>query len=240
MQNHEETIALIKKAQNGDVFAKNKLIEENAPLVKCLIKRYLRKGIEYDDLYQLGCLGFVKAINKFDEGFHTRFSTYAVPIILGEVKRHLRDDGYIKVSRTIKHQANLIKKYIDEYSNQHSLSPTFEQIAEQFDMELTDVVFCLESAKMPVSIYEKNDSTDKSSEMLEKLPTQESESKNVQYILLKDLICDLNSRDRKIIYLRYFKEYTQSEIAEFLGISQVQVSRIESKILSNLKEQLNY
>ncbi len=235
MISHSETLELLKKAQNGDENAKNLLIKENTPLVKCVIKHYKMKGIEYEDLFQLGCVGFVKAINKFDISYNVKFSTYAVPMILGEVKRYLRDEGYIKVSRSIKHQANEIKKFIEKYNTKHSITPSLELIAKQFNMDIQDVVFTLDATRLPVSIYDSLDNDDSTS-LVEKISNDnENIDSTLEKITLKNLINKLPPKERKIIILRYFKDRTQMEIAEELGISQVQISRIENKILKDLK-----
>ena len=235
MIDHDETIRLIKLAQSGDENAKNILIKENTPLVKCVIKHYKMKGIEYEDLFQLGCVGFAKAINKFDASFNVKFSTYAVPMILGEVKRYLRDEGYIKVSRSTKHQANEIKKFIEQYVNEFSHSPSLDLIANKFNMDVQDVVFTLDATKLPLSIYENIDNEENTS-LVEKITNDdENIDLTLEKITLKNLISKLPPKERKIIILRYFKDRTQMEIAKELGVSQVQVSRIENKILKDLK-----
>lgn len=235
MIEHEETLRLLTLAKNGDENAKNTLITQNAPLVKCVIKHYKMKGIEYEDLFQLGCVGFVKAINKFDTSYNVKFSTYAVPMILGEVKRFLRDEGYIKVSRSVKHLASQIKKYVENYNSIHSMSPTIEEIANEFSIDTQDVVFALDSARLPISIYDNNDADD-SQTLAEKLANDsDNVDTKLEKMLLKDLINNLPPKERKIIILRYFKDRTQMEIAQELGVSQVQVSRIENKVLKELR-----
>ncbi|MDD4408404.1 MAG: sigma-70 family RNA polymerase sigma factor, partial [Clostridia bacterium] len=153
MLEYNETIKLIKQAQNGDEKAKTILIEQNAPLVKSVIKKFRNKNLEYDDLYQLGCVGFLKAINNFDTSFNVRFSTYVVPMIIGEIKRFLRDDGMIKVSRTIKTQNRLISKFIQNFQNKNAKKPTLHEISEEFQIEEEEIVFIMDSSKMPISIY---------------------------------------------------------------------------------------
>ena len=235
MIDQKQTIELIKRAQNGDEEAKNILIEENTPLVKCVIKHYKMKGIEYDDLFQLGCVGFSKAINKFDINYQVKFSTYAVPMILGEVKRYLRDEGYIKVSRSTKHLASEIKKYIEAYHHDNGISPHLDKIAEKFNMDIQDIVFALDATRLPISIYDNADDEDNLS-LAEKIANEsENMDTTLEKITLKNLINKLPPKERKIIILRYFKDRTQMEIAEELGVSQVQVSRIENKILKELK-----
>ena len=135
---------LIDEAKNGNFQAKNQLIEDNSPLIKSVIKRFKNKGVEFDDLYQLGCMGFLKAINNYDSNFNVKFTTYAVPLIAGEVKRFLRDDGYIKISRSLKSLAIQINKYIDEFSKQNNNAPTIAQISKHFDIEESEVVCAME------------------------------------------------------------------------------------------------
>jgi len=232
------TIELIKKAQGGDNNAKTALLEQNAPLVKSVIRRYKNKGIEYDDLYQLGCMGFLKAIKRFSDRFDVKFSTYAVPMIAGEVKRHLRDDGYIKVSRSTKSLAGKISVFCDRYRNTHGESPALETISAEFGLSRQEVVFAMDSSKYPVSIYEKSDDSGESSQtLLDKLASNDAGAdERLDRIILKDLIEELEPREKKIIILRYFRDKTQSEIARVLAISQVQVSRIESKIIERMRE----
>ena len=238
MVDYEKTLALIRAAQNGDIAAKNELINQNYPLVKSVIRRYRNKGLDYDDLFQLGCVGFVKAINNFDTQFGVKFSTYAVPMIAGEVKRFLRDDGYIKVSRAIKAQAIEIKKYLASLPPQ-SDEPDIAQIAAALNISPEDVVFAMDSAKYPMSLSAPIDSTDEGSISLsERIADDEDEEKRIDHFILKDLIQNLDERDRKIIILRYYRDKTQAEIAAELGVSQVQVSRIENKILASFKNKL--
>ncbi len=236
MLSHEETMRLISLAQQGDEEAKATLITENTPLIKSVIKRYIGKHVEYDDLFQISSIGLLKAIKNFSTDFNVRFSTYAVPMILGEVKRFMRDDGYVKVSRSLKSVANKINQYVDLCRKEGSSEPTLEELAERFQMEPSEVVFALDSAKMPVSIYEKTGDTDgKQLELIDKLPTDD-DKQLVNKVILNDMLSKLTQREQKIIVLRYFRDMTQGEIAEKLGVSQVQVSRLENKIIEKLKE----
>jgi RNA polymerase sporulation-specific sigma factor len=224
----------ITKAKCGDEYAKTVLIENNAPLVKSIVKRYLNKGVEYDDLYQLGCLGFLKAINNFDEAFNVKFSTYAVPMIAGEIKRFLRDDGSIKVSRAIKGLYFQMQKVFDERKINNLPSPTIAELAEIFKIDEQEVVFTLESARMPISLQQQFDGSS-GLEVIDRV-VNEDELDVTDSIFVKDLLETLNEKDKKIIILRYFRDKTQSEVAQMLGVSQVQVSRIESRILGKLKQ----
>jgi len=234
----EKTLELIRRAQSEDESAKSELVETNSPLIKSVIRRYKNKGVEYDDLYQLGCLGFLKAIKNFSNKFDVKFSTYAVPMIAGEVKRFLRDDGYIKVSRSTKTLASKISYFIEQYSANHSKSPSIEEIAANFKIESSEVVFALESIKFPLSLYEKTDDENNQS-LIDKVACETDSTEDLDKIILKDLINDLTEREKKIIILRYYRDKTQSEVARVLNVSQVQVSRIEAKILGKIKEELN-
>ena len=196
------------------------------------------KGIEYDDLFQLGALGFVKAIYNFDENFNTRFSTYVVPMVIGEIKRFMRDDGSIKVSRTIKSQNIKINKFIESFIKQEYRKPTLEEISKHFNMDITDVIFVMDSSKMPVSIYAPTEDDDKKNMfLLDKYVTDNSDDL-IDNIVLKETLKKLSKRDKQIIMLRFFRDKTQSEIAREMGVSQVQVSRLENKILSQIKDAL--
>lgn len=230
----EETLELIRSAQLGDRSACEELVTKNSPLIKSVIRRYKNKGVEYDDLYQLGCVGFIKAVRNFSTQYEVRFSTYAVPMIAGEVKRFLRDDGPIKVSRGTKTTAIKIARFVEEYKRDRGESPTIETIAAQFEIEPQEAVFIMGSGKHPVSIYEKTDD-DSSRSLLDKLQTGENDEEKLDRMMLKQVIGELPPRDKKIILLRYFADKTQSEVARALNVSQVQISRLESKILVKLR-----
>lgn len=236
MLSNQETSLLLLNAKNGDLLAKEKLIEENSPLIKSIIKRYKNKGVEYDDLYQLGSLGFVKAINNYSEEFGVKFSTYAVPMIAGEVKRFLRDDGSIKVSRSIKHNALLIKKFNQEYLTKTGEEPTIELVAKSLNLDEQDVVISLEANTNAFSI---DDKLDDDVSISDRLPSNFSQEKLINKIALRDMIKQLPAREKQIIIMRYYLDKTQSDIAKILGVSQVQISRIENKVLNNLKSNLN-
>lgn len=236
MLSHEETMALIALAQQGDEKASTTLLCENAPLLKSIIKRYLGKHVEYDDLYQIASIGLLKAIKNFSYDHNVRFSTYAVPMILGEIKRYMRDDGYLKVSRSLKSLSAKITRYVDEQVKNGVESPTVDEIAQHFEIEPTEVVFAMDATKLPISLYEKtNDNDGKQTELIEHLPTDE-DKKMLDKVILKDMLSQLSPREQKIVVLRYFRDLTQGEIAHKLGVSQVQISRLENKILKKLKE----
>jgi len=238
MLSHEITLDLIKKAQNGDQNAKTILIEENSPLVKSVIKKFQNKNIEYDDLYQLGCVGFLKAVNNFKPDFNVKFSTYVVPMIIGEIKRFLRDDGTIKVSRAVKTQNRHIMKYIEDYKKQNQKKPSLAEIAKHFNLEQQELIFIMDSSKMPISIYTPLESEDNGLLLIDRYIQNDESEIIMDKILLKQALSSLDERSKKIVLLRFFRDKTQSEIAQTLNISQVQVSRLENKILSLIKEKL--
>ena len=225
----------LRKAKCGDEIAKEEIFNDNLPLIKSIIKRFKGKGIEYDDLYQIASIGFLKAINNFDESFGVKFSTYTVPMIIGEIKRYIRDNGAIKVSRTLKILANKIGKFIDLYQTNHDSSPSVEIIATEFNITPEEVVVALDSAKMPLSIYEKFDDEEDAPELIDKIATNDGEEKMVERIHLQNIIEELNEREKKLIVMRFFRDKTQTEVAENLGVSQVQVSRLETKIIEKIR-----
>ena len=235
MISHEETMCLIEQAQNGSEKAFSTLVTENTPLLKSIIRRYLGKHIEYDDLFQIAAIGLIKAVKNFSKDYSVRFSTYAVPMILGEIKRYMRDEGYLKVSRSLKTLSGKITKYIEERIKQDGTNPTIDEIAQHFGIEQTEIVFALDATRLPVSLYETtNDADGKQTELIEHIPTEEDKNM-IQRIMLKDMLSRLPIREQKIVILRYFRDMTQSEIAKQMGVSQVQISRLENKILEKLK-----
>ena len=236
MLSNEETLNLVLLAQCGDETAKEILITQNSPLIKSVIRRYKNKGVEDDDLYQLGSMGFVKAINNFSQEYNVKFSTYAVPMIAGEVKRFLRDDGSVKVSRSIKHNAILIKGFITQYQSQNGFEPSIDVIARQFGMESQDVVFTLEASTQLMSIDEKFDDEDDS--LAERTQDGFSPDKLMDKLAIREMINSLPAREKQVVIMRYYLDKTQSEIASCLGVSQVQISRIENKVLKNFKEMI--
>lgn len=239
MLTHEQTVALLNLAKNGDKEAKTTLICENENLIRSVLRRFKNKGECYDDLYQIACVGFMKAINNFDESFNVRFSTYLVPMIIGEIKRFMRDDGIIKVSRVIKAQRLEISRFIEKFKAENGGDePTIEQISTALSMDVSDVVLALDSAKLPLSIYEKQDDGDGALELIDKISAPYEEEKMVDKIMLRAVIEKLDLRSRKIILLRFFRDKTQAETAKALGVSQVQVSRLENKILAELKNKI--
>lgn len=236
----ETTNRLLVLSKNGDESAKATLITENSPLIKSVIKKYLNKGIEFDDLYQLGSLGFLKAINNFDESFGVKFSTYAVPMIAGEIKRFIRDNGIIKVSRSTKQLNIKINRFIEQYINEHEISPSIDIIANEFQISEREVVYAIDSSSKPMSLYTLvGDEGGKEQYLIDKIEDTNKINDEMDNQLLYNIIKELPPREKKIIILRYFRDKTQKEIANELGVSQVQISRLENKILEKLKKKLN-
>ena len=239
MLTNDETFALLDKAKNGDDLAKEQLISFNSPLIKSIVKRYLNKGIEYDDLYQLGAMGFVKAINNYDPTFNVKFTTYAVPMIMGEIKRFLRDDGSIKVSRSIKYTAIQIKNFINDYNKKHFNNPSIETIAKSLNIEENDVILALEANVSPLSLNEKFNNDSETNTIADKISDNFSVDHFIDKLALREIIENLTAREKQVILMRYYLDKTQSEIAKELGVSQVQISRIENKVLADMKDKLS-
>lgn len=233
----EKTSDLIQKSKDGDKDALDALIVENTPLVKSVVRRYSGKNVEYDDLMQLGSMGLLKAIKNFDENFNVRFSTYAVPMIAGEIKRFIRDDGAVKVSRALKLLAYNIGKFKDDFSKTNNREPTIDEISKEFNVDKEEVVFALDSTRYPLSLNDTQGDYE-SAPLIDKIGENTSNDLDDK-IILKGVIKDLPEREKKIIILRYYRDKTQSEVAGIMGVSQVQISRIENKILSKIKESFN-
>ena len=219
----DHTIALIRRAHEGDENARAQLVEENTGLIWCVVKRFYGRGTEAEDLFQIGSIGLLKAIDKFDLGYDVKFSTYAVPMITGEIKRFLRDDGMLKVSRSLKEIAYKAYQAKEALTEKLGREPLLEEIAEDTGVE---------SLHRPVGMKDGNEVM-----LLEKIAdTGGAEEKILDHLLLTELIKELKKDERKLLYLRYFADKTQTEIGEELGISQVQVSRMEKKILKTMRE----
>lgn len=233
----EKTSDLIQKSKDGDKDALDALIVENTPLVKSVVRRYSGKNVEYDDLMQLGSMGLLKAIKNFDENFNVRFSTYAVPMIAGEINRFIRDDGAVKVSRALKLLAYNIGKFKDDFSKTNNREPTIDEISKEFNVDKEEVVFALDSTRYPLSLNDTQ-GDDEGAPLIDKIGENTSNDLDDK-IILKGVIKDLPEREKKIIILRYYRDKTQSEVAGIMGVSQVQISRIENKILSKIKESFN-
>lgn len=235
MISQEQLLEHIRKAKKGNEQSKEIIFKSNFPLIKSIIRRFKNKGVEYDDLYQIACIGVLKAVNNFDENFGVKFSTYTVPMIVGEIKRFMRDNGAIKVSRNLKILANKISKFIDDFSLKNCRQPSIEIIAKEFEITTEEVVLAIDSVKMPLSIYDKFEDDEDGQELIDKIATVDIENDNVDRIHLSVILEQLPERERKIIFLRFFRDNTQSEVAKIFGVSQVQISRIENKILKKIR-----
>ena len=237
----DHTIALIQKSHDGDERARAQIVEENVGLIWCVVRRFLGREIESEDLFQIGSIGLLKAIDKFDFSFNVKFSTYAVPMISGEIQRFLRDDGIIKVSRSLKemaYKAYLVKEKLQEKEQRE---PTLDEIAEHMQVDKEELVMALDACGEVESIYKPVYQKDGNEvALLERLEEKEpQEEKVLDRIVLGQLLSELEKEERQIIYLRYFENKTQSEIGKSLGISQVQVSRLEKKILQRMREKID-
>lgn len=230
----------IFQAQNGSQEAMTKIVEENKGLVWSIVKRFSQRGYELEDLYQIGSLGFIKAVKKFDTSFEVRLSTYAVPYILGEIKRFIRDDGPVKVSRSIKELGIKIREVQREYMRKNGKDIKVEEIAKILKVTKEDVAIALDSFKPVDSIYDATYQGDEEGlSLIDKISSDVNEvNKVVDRICVKQLIENLEEREKQLILLRYYKGKTQSEVAKILGVTQVQVSRIEKKVLNSMKLKL--
>ena len=220
--------------------AKSILIENNTPLVKSIVKRYLNKGVEFDDLYQLGCLGFLKAINNFDESFNVKFSTYAVPMIIGEVRRYLRDNNAIRVSRSVRDLAYRALQAKEKLQSLDYIDPTIDQIANELEEKPEAVAHALEAIVEPMSLYDPvyNDGGDSIFVMDQLKDINNTDENWLEDIALREAMKKLSARERNIINMRFFNGKTQMEIANEIGISQAQVSRLEKGALTQLRKQM--
>ena len=234
---HEDTMELILRSQNGDKTAKNKLVESNIGLIRSVLRGFMNRGYEVDDLFQIGSIGLLKAIDKFDTSFNVKFSTYAVPMIMGEIKRFLRDDGLIKVSRSLKQVAGQAKKAEELLSKRLGREPTIQEISEEIGVEREEVIMALESSYQPEYLYNVIHQDDGAPlYLIDKISLDTDDQEDIlDNIFLKDILNKLQPRDRQVIFLRYYKDKTQTEVAQELGISQVQVSRIEKRIIEDMR-----
>jgi RNA polymerase sporulation-specific sigma factor len=233
---HEESLRLIKAAQRGDEGAKETMIVRNTALVKSIVKKFLNRGVEFDDLMQIGSLGLVKAVLGYDPSYDVRFSTYAVPMIAGEIKRFLRDDGIIKVSRSLREKSFEIFNLKAKMKEELQREPTVEELAAKLEMSPEDIVFAMEAVRSPVSIFEPAFDDDTSKTLLIDTMCENSDSDMIDKILLRELLGKLTPKERQLIMLRFYSDKTQMEIAQILGVSQVQVSRLITKTIAKLKK----
>ena len=238
--NYNDNTELIKLAKSGNDEAMNKLVEVNTPLVSSICKKFMNRGYEYEDIFQIGSMGLVKAINNFDSSFNVKFTTYAVPMIIGEIKRFLRDDGMIKVSRNTKILAKKLHYDKETLVKELNREPTIDELAAFSNVDKEDIVFALESVNNMQYLYDTIHQDEGTPVLLiDKLSESPDEDNNmIDKIALKEAINSLDIKSKEIIMLRYFKDKTQIQVAKMLGISQVQVSRIEKKVLVLMRKYL--
>ena len=230
----DDTIALIRKSHDGDKKAREELVEKNIGLIWCVVKRFYGRGAEPEDLFQIGSIGLLKAIDKFDFSYEVQFSTYAVPMISGEIRRFLRDDGMIKVSRSLRELSYKSLQVREKMTRILGREPTLKELSEELQIDCEEIVQAMESSVEVESIY-------KGSEILlmDKLEEKDrQEEKVLDRIVLKEVLETLEAKERTIIYLRYFAGKTQAEIGKKMGMSQVQVSRTEKKVLERMRKEM--
>ena len=238
-----DTLTLIKQAHKGDKASRDKVLTENTALIWSIVRRFLNRGYEGEDLFQIGCIGMLKAIDRFDVNYNVAFSTYAVPLITGEIRRFLRDDGIIKISRSIKENQNKIIAETEKFRETNHAEPTIEKLAEICSLSKEDVVTAIESLRNVESIYKEVECSGEgnSVSIVDRLVDQSNhENMVLDRMLIKQLLDTLDENERNIIILRYYKNKTQADIAKEIGITQVQVSRKEKKILNKLKKEINF
>lgn len=248
----EETAVLIERSQAGDKEAREVLIEENLGLVRHIVKRFIGRGYDAEDLFQIGCIGLIKAIDKFDLEFQVRFSTYAVPMIQGEIKRFLRDDGMVKVSRTLKENGWKIRQAAQKLSQIYGREATLQELSAETELSVEDIVMALDASVEVESIYKSVYQSDGNEIFLVDQvvggtagaaagvnhDSGDAEKEEIlNHILLEQLLATLSETERELIQMRYFQDKTQVEVAKALGISQVQVSRMEKRILLRLRRE---
>ncbi|MBP3338466.1 MAG: SigF/SigG family RNA polymerase sporulation sigma factor [Lachnospiraceae bacterium] len=248
-----DAIEMINLAHQGDKDARDRLVTENVGLIWSIVKRFGNRNYEMEDLFQIGCIGMIKAIDKFDCSYDVKLSTYAVPMIAGEIKRFLRDDGMIKVSRTLKENGYKIRQVQEKLSQEYGREATIEEIAEKMELTREEVVMTMDANAEVESIYKTVYQSD-GSEMylMDKMGNKDKgvvanlnlingdgeKEKLLNHLMVKQMIEELSERDRELIILRYYQDKTQTEVAKILGISQVQVSRIEKKILLGMRSRM--
>lgn len=235
-----QTLALIGRAHQGDKEARDTLFEKNIGLIYSVAKRFTGRGVEMEDLFQIGSIGLLKAVDKFNTDYEVQFSTYAVPMIAGEIKRYLRDDGILKVSRSLKENHYKLYRAREELERELGREPTLMELSGQMNMPVEELVMTMESGAEVESLYKsiyQGEGTEIS--LLDKLPEKDNQQEILlNKIFLEEILKDLDARERQLIYMRYFRDMTQTEIAGIMGISQVQVSRMEKRILKRLHEKV--
>lgn len=236
----EHTLALLELAHQGDKIARDTLIEENMGLVWCIVKRFQNRGVELEDLVQIGSIGLIKAVDKFDASYEVQFSTYAVPMIAGEIKRFLRDDGMLKVSRSLKELAAKAYSLRETLEKQLGYEPTVTQLSEKLEVSVEELVMAMDAGTQVESLQQviyQGEGNEIS--LMEKIEEKEHQNDKVlDRMVLEEVLGNLEGKDREFIYKRYVQEKTQTMIGEEMGISQVQVSRLEKRIMKMLREKM--
>lgn len=237
IKSNEELLLLASK---GDIKAQEDLVIQNTGLVHSVVRRFLGRGQEAEDLFQIGCIGLIKAVQKFDLTFGVKFSTYAIPMIMGEIKRFLRDDGIIKVSRSLKETAAKAMGIRDELTKQLGAEPSLKEIAEQMGIPPSELAVALDASTAPQSLYATVDNGSREGiPLLEKLENGTDYALDItNRLALRQVLSEFDLREQQILVMRYFKQKTQTQVAGVLGISQVQVSRIEKKLLQKMREKM--
>lgn len=230
---------LIRQSQDGDQTAREEIVNKNTRLVWSVVQRFINRGYEAEDLFQIGVIGLIKSVDKFDLSYDVKFSTYAVPMIIGEIQRFIRDDGTVKVSRSLKELNNKVRKAKEELTKKLGRVPSLQEIAEFMELPMEEIVFATEATRSLSSLHETVYENDGDPITLMDQIADQGDSKWFDQIALKEVVEQLEERERLIVYLRYYKDKTQSEVAQRLGISQVQVSRLEKRILHKMKSQLS-
>ena len=235
-----DTLELIERSKQGDKAARDMVVTMNIGLVWSIVRRFTGRGHELEDLFQIGCIGLIKAIDKFDSSFEVKFSTYAVPMITGEIKRFLRDDGIIKVSRSLKEIAGKVRIAKEVLGNQFQREPTIEELSAELQISTEDIILAMESSSEVESLYKTIYQGDGNAiYLIDKLEQDGNDNEMIiDQIALREIIATLDEKERNLIELRYFRDKTQTDIAKEMGISQVQVSRLEKKILKVMRERM--
>lgn len=236
MTNNE---TLLEKAKSGDEFAREELINSNMGLVHNIAKRFLNRGYDFEDLVQIGAIGLIKAVDRFDSSFDVKLSTYAVPVIMGEIKKFLRDDGPVKVSRSLKELSYKAMGIKEQMENKLGRPITISELSEALEVDSEKLILALESSLSTKSLYEKNPADEDGGNVIDKIASNTlGEDKILGHISLNDALLKLDNKERNVIIMRYYRNLTQSVIAQLMGVSQVQISRIENKAKQKIKELL--
>lgn len=237
---NEETVALLKRTKEGDMAAREELIAGNLRLVLSVIQKFSNRGENVDDLFQVGCIGLIKAIDNFNTDLDVRFSTYGVPMIVGEIRRYLRDNSSMRVSRSMRDTAYKVLQAKEKFMAEHQREPTMEEIAKILGLKREDVVFAMDAIMDPVSLYEPvySDGGDAICVMDQVKDRKNTDESWLEHIALKEAISHLSDRERHILSLRFFEGRTQMEVSAEIGISQAQVSRLEKNAIWKIRKSL--